>query len=85
MKRRIFIPAFILMFCLIFSACQKEPACEHQFTTKTEKEASCQSGAVLKLNCQLCGITATQTTAPATTVSPNHSLRMLPVWIPASF
>ena len=38
MKRSISIPALILMFCLIFSACQKEPACEHQFTTKTEKE-----------------------------------------------
>ena len=64
MKRRISIPAFILMFCLIFSACQKEPACEHQFTTKTEKAATCQAGAVLKLSCQLCGITITQTTAP---------------------
>ena len=62
MKKCILLCVSLLTLCMLFAACQKEPACDHsKFSTSTEKEATCVEKGILKHNCQLCGFTVTQT------------------------
>lgn len=66
MKKRILLCVSLLILCMLFAACQKEPTCDHpKFSTATEKDATCVEKGILKHTCQLCGFTITQTTPVA--------------------
>lgn len=60
MKKRILLLTIVLLLGLLLTACQKGGDCAHQIVTSVEKEATCQSGGLLKHSCQLCGLNVTQ-------------------------
>lgn len=63
MKKRARILVVLMIFCLLFSACQKEKVCLHQSITTTVKKAeTCVESGILSHCCLNCGVTFTQTT-----------------------
>jgi hypothetical protein len=57
------ILVILTIFCLLFTACQKEDACIHQnITTSVEKAETCVEYGILSHRCENCGVTFVQTT-----------------------
>lgn len=63
MKRKILLPMVLLIFCLLFTACQQEATCVHpNIITSVKTVETCKESGVLTHRCLDCGLTFTQTT-----------------------